>query len=122
MSVRESLRFFHKFDPSMMSSMSLANDISKGSFGFNKVRTTFAGAHGILTAAAFHRAGLMSSRREGRYVNLRGSDHDDIRPEDMSILSTVMGVTQEVRFFIRIRDRRGKQLLILMLVLDHQSS
>ncbi|PCH37934.1 hypothetical protein WOLCODRAFT_148891 [Wolfiporia cocos MD-104 SS10] len=69
----------------------VSNDISKGSYGIAKVRTTFAGAHGIMTAAAYLHAGIMSSKRGGRYVSLR----DTINPEEMSILASVMGVTQE---------------------------
>jgi hypothetical protein len=70
----------------------LANDISKGSYGFPKVRQTLAGAHGILTSTAYLRAGMMSSRREGRSVKLRGQ----YQSEDLSILSSIMGITQEV--------------------------
>ncbi|KII88238.1 hypothetical protein PLICRDRAFT_111020 [Plicaturopsis crispa FD-325 SS-3] len=70
-----------------------SNDISKGSYGFNKVRATFAGAHGIMTTAAYLRASLISSRREGRSSSFR----ETYAPEDLSILSSVMGVTQEVR-------------------------
>ncbi|EDR03218.1 uncharacterized protein LACBIDRAFT_142837, partial [Laccaria bicolor S238N-H82] len=36
-----------------------SNDISKGSYGFHKVRTAFAGAHGILTSTAYLRAGMI---------------------------------------------------------------
>jgi hypothetical protein len=68
-----------------------ANDISKGSFGIQKVRTTFAGAHGILTAAAYLRAGMMRSRDNGRSFSFRGHDS-----EDASILANILGVTQEV--------------------------
>ncbi|TFK36381.1 hypothetical protein BDQ12DRAFT_699647 [Crucibulum laeve] len=68
-----------------------SNDISKGSYGFPKVRATLAGAHGILTSTAYLRAGMISSRRHGRSVNLRGHQ----QPEDMSILASVMGITQE---------------------------
>ncbi|TFK22958.1 hypothetical protein FA15DRAFT_670964 [Coprinopsis marcescibilis] len=68
-----------------------SNDISKGSFAFHKVKTAFAGAHSILTATAYLRAGIIGSRRSGRSVNLRGYQE----PEDLSILSTVMGITQE---------------------------
>jgi non-canonical poly(A) RNA polymerase PAPD5/7 len=71
----------------------LDNDISSGSFGFPKVRTTLAGAHGILTSTAYHRAATINSKRQGRNFQLRKEFH----PEDMSILSGVMGVTQEVR-------------------------
>mgnify|MGYP001167337477 CR=1 FL=1 len=69
-----------------------ANDISKGSFGFHKVRTAFAGAHSILSATAYIRAGMLHSRRKRTSVHLR----DHYEPEDLSILSAVMGITQEV--------------------------
>jgi len=68
-----------------------SNDISRGSYGFPKVRATFAGAYGILTSATFLRAGILRSRKEGRTSHLRNREE----PEDISILSTVMGVTQE---------------------------
>lgn len=68
-----------------------ANDISSGSYNFNKVRTAFAGCHGILTATAYLRAGILSSRRHGQSVRLRSR----YEPEDLSILATVMGITQE---------------------------
>ncbi|KDR67548.1 hypothetical protein GALMADRAFT_1079828 [Galerina marginata CBS 339.88] len=69
-----------------------SNDISSGSYNFHKVRTAFAGCHGILTSTAYLRAGILSSRHHGRSVNLRGH----YESEDLSILSTVMGITQEV--------------------------
>lgn len=69
----------------------LANDISSGSYNFHKVRTAFAGCHGILTSTAYLRAGILSSRRHGQSVRLRSH----YEPEDMSILATVMGITQE---------------------------
>ncbi|KAI0273533.1 hypothetical protein BC834DRAFT_816368 [Gloeopeniophorella convolvens] len=68
------------------------NDISKGSYNIARVRQTFAGAHGIMTAAAYMQASVLYSRRSGRHVNLRS--HAD--PSEMSILSSVLGVTQEV--------------------------
>ncbi|KAH7929632.1 hypothetical protein BV22DRAFT_1056505 [Leucogyrophana mollusca] len=68
-----------------------SNDISKGSYGIGKVRQTLAGAHGIMTTTAFLRAGMLSSRRDGRSYPLRR--HND--PEDLSILSSILGVTQE---------------------------
>ncbi|KAI8989833.1 hypothetical protein BD414DRAFT_414259 [Trametes punicea] len=67
------------------------NDISRGSYNIAKVRTTLAGAHGIMTAAAYAQASIISARREGRTVRLRPAPE----PEDMSILASVMGVTQE---------------------------
>ncbi|EMD38132.1 hypothetical protein CERSUDRAFT_49354 [Gelatoporia subvermispora B] len=69
-----------------------SNDISRGSYGIMKVRATLAGAHNIMLAAAYVQAGILSARREGRYVNLR----DISSSEEMSILASVMGVTQEV--------------------------
>jgi non-canonical poly(A) RNA polymerase PAPD5/7 len=70
----------------------LANDISRGSYAFQKVRTTFAGAYGILTSTAYLHAGILSARREGRTVHLRSRG----QPEEMSVLSSVMGITQQV--------------------------
>ncbi|KAI0636561.1 hypothetical protein C8Q77DRAFT_1154490 [Trametes polyzona] len=67
------------------------NDISRGSYNIQKVRTTLAGAHNIMTAAAYAQASIISARREGRTVRLRPAPE----AEDMSILASVMGVTQE---------------------------
>ncbi|CAA7271029.1 unnamed protein product [Cyclocybe aegerita] len=83
-----------------------SNDISSGSYNFHKVRTAFAGAHGILTATAYLRASMLSSRHHGRSVHLRSH----YEPEDLSILSTVMGITQETinhrRLVQELYDRR----------------
>ena len=46
-----------------------------------------------MTAAAYTKANVLGSRRSGRSVNLRGY----VEPTDLSILSSVLGVTQEVR-------------------------
>ncbi|VDB82658.1 unnamed protein product [Peniophora sp. CBMAI 1063] len=70
----------------------ISNDISKGTFGIMRVRQTFAGAHSILTSRAYMLAQILGQRREGRAVSLRGGRHD---PEELSILSHVLGVTQE---------------------------
>jgi len=69
----------------------ITNDISKGSYGINKVRQTFAGAYVIMQATAFSRAGMLSSLRSGRSYRLREATN----PADMSILSSILGVTQE---------------------------
>jgi len=69
----------------------ITNDISKGSYNIARVRQTFAGAHGIMTAATYMKAGLLNSRRSGRSVKLRGY----AEATDLSILSSVLGVTQE---------------------------
>lgn len=50
----------------------LVNDISRGSYGFSKVRVTFAGAFNILTSTAFLRAGALSAKRDGRSFLLSG--------------------------------------------------
>jgi len=69
----------------------VSNDVSKSSYGIARVRTTFAGAFTILTSTAFLHAGFMNSRREGRYVNLRAR----AAPEDLSILSSILGISHE---------------------------
>jgi len=69
-----------------------ANDISSGSYHFHKVKTAFAGAYNLLTMTSYHRVGILSSRQQGTAFRLR-QRYD---PEDLSVLSTVMGVTQEV--------------------------
>ncbi|RDB22215.1 Poly(A) RNA polymerase cid14 [Hypsizygus marmoreus] len=68
-----------------------SNDISRGSYGFQKVRATFAGAHSILASTAYMYAGIISSRRSGHAIHLRGPDE----PDEWSILASVMGITQE---------------------------
>lgn len=67
------------------------NDISSGSFAFPKVRTTFAGAFGILTASAYLKAGVLEARLSDSSTRLRGRYY----PEDLSLLSSILGVTQE---------------------------
>ncbi|KAF9218364.1 hypothetical protein BS17DRAFT_742293 [Gyrodon lividus] len=88
------------------------NDISKGSYGINKVRQTLAGAYGIMQATAFLRAGILSSRREGRSYSLR----KETNPEDMSILSSILGVTQETinnrRLLQEVYDKRSLHQLL----------
>jgi len=96
---------FH-LDEVMLFILLVANDISRGSYGIAKVRTTLAGAHGIMTASAYLQAGIISAKRDGRHVRLRDSPH----PEEMSILASVMGVTQETinhrRLVQEVYDRR----------------
>jgi len=68
-----------------------SNDVSRGTYGMARVRATFAGAFGILTSVAFSRVGFIRARRENSYTNLRRQTE----PEDMSILSSILGITQE---------------------------
>ncbi|KAJ7137931.1 hypothetical protein C8R44DRAFT_339409 [Mycena epipterygia] len=67
------------------------NDISSGSYNFQNVRKNLAGAHEILTATLYMRAGILEARRTGQAIRLR----ERYEPGDMSILSSVLGVTQE---------------------------
>ncbi|KAJ7481043.1 hypothetical protein B0H11DRAFT_2280326 [Mycena galericulata] len=64
-----------------------SNDISSGSYNFQNVRKNLAGAHEILTATIYLRAGILEARRDGQAVRLR----DHYEPGDMSILSSVLG-------------------------------
>ncbi|KAJ7143183.1 Nucleotidyltransferase, partial [Mycena crocata] len=68
-----------------------SNDISSGSYNFQNVRKNLAGAHEILIATIYLRAGILEARRGGQSFSLR----DRYEPGDMSILSSVLGVTQE---------------------------
>jgi len=85
-----------------------ANDISSGSYGFAKVRATFAGAHQILTATAYLKAGILSARRSGQYTSLRRVDYE--RPEEMSVLAHIIDITQDIinrrRVVQEVYDRR----------------
>ncbi|PIL24355.1 hypothetical protein GSI_14108 [Ganoderma sinense ZZ0214-1] len=94
-----------------------ANDISRGSYNFARVRTTLAGAFGIMTAAAYAQASIVTARRTGRAVRLRPMTD----PEEMSILSSVMGVTQETINHRRVvQEVYDRQILHRMLGLVPQ--
>ncbi|KAF7337841.1 Poly(A) RNA polymerase cid14 [Mycena venus] len=67
------------------------NDISSGSYNFQSVKKNLAGAHEILLSTLYLRAGILAARRDGQVFSLRA--HYD--SADMSILSSVLGVTQE---------------------------
>ncbi|KAF7364035.1 Poly(A) RNA polymerase cid14 [Mycena sanguinolenta] len=67
------------------------NDISSGSYNFQNVRKNLAGAHEILTSVIYLRAGILEARRTGQAFSLR----NHYEAADMSILSNVLGVTQE---------------------------
>ncbi|KAH9917444.1 uncharacterized protein B0H18DRAFT_938513 [Fomitopsis serialis] len=68
-----------------------SNDISRGSYNIAKVRATLAGAHGLMTSAAYMQAGWISANRDRRRVRLG----DGLNRPHLSILARVMGVTQE---------------------------
>jgi len=83
-----------------------SNDISSGSYHFHKVRMAFAGAYDLLTTTLYNRVGMLSSRHQGTTHRLR----QRYEPEDLSVLSTVMGVTQETinhrRLVQELHDKR----------------
>ncbi|KAK8845409.1 hypothetical protein IAR55_006122 [Kwoniella newhampshirensis] len=64
------------------------NDISGGSFGIRQVKATLAGAYELLLMRLFERAEVMSGRASGRKPR-------DLDPDEMSILTGVMGITKE---------------------------
>ncbi|KAF9478502.1 hypothetical protein BDN70DRAFT_906733 [Pholiota conissans] len=85
-----------------------SNDISSGSYNFFKVRAAFSGCHSMLTTTAYLRAGILNSRRHGQSVHLR----DRYEPEDLTILSMVMGITQETINHRRlVQELYDKQVL-----------
>lgn len=75
------------------------------------MRQTFAGAYEIMTSAAYHRAEVLKARHDDRSrsdsVRLRPDSYyrERVKPEEMSILAGVMGVTQEVRLNIFVRGK-----------------
>lgn len=80
---------------STLNSTSLANDIAAGSYASHKVRTTLAGAHGILAAKAYITAGVLGSRRNGSHIRFHHS-YPTSRNDEVSVLSAIVGVPQEM--------------------------
>jgi non-canonical poly(A) RNA polymerase PAPD5/7 len=66
------------------------NDISGGSYGIRTVRAIFSGAFDLLQNKLFERTGELAGRSSGR---IRG----EWDPEEMSLLTAIMGITKEVR-------------------------
>nr|XP_031863646.1 uncharacterized protein CI109_000898 [Kwoniella shandongensis]KAA5530718.1 hypothetical protein CI109_000898 [Kwoniella shandongensis] len=64
------------------------NDISGGSFGIRQVKATLAGAYELLLMRLFERAEQLSGKVSGRKPR-------DFDPDEMSILTGVMGITKE---------------------------
>lgn len=67
----------------------IENDISGGSFGIRTVRAIFSGAYDMLSAKLFERSSQILAKKSGRTKG-------DWQPEDMSLLTTIMGITKEV--------------------------
>ncbi|THU80627.1 hypothetical protein K435DRAFT_831962 [Dendrothele bispora CBS 962.96] len=93
-----------------------SNDISSGSYAFQKVRTTFAGAYNILKATAFLKAGIISSRMKGTAMRLRHRDRDAVEEDDMSILGHILDVGQNMinqrRMIREVYDKRTLHRLL----------
>ena len=70
------------------------NDISGGSFGIRTVRAIFSGAYDMLSAKLFERSSQIVAKKTGR-------SRDHYQPEDMSLLTTIMGITKEVSYCTR---------------------
>ncbi|KAL1685321.1 hypothetical protein GGG16DRAFT_66535 [Schizophyllum commune] len=69
------------------------NDVASGSYNYFKVRQTMAGAHDMLTSAAYIKTTLLKARHDNSYVSFRkGHTH----PADFSMLSSIVHVSQEV--------------------------
>ena len=67
--------------------------MASGSYNYFKVRQTMAGAHDLLTSAAYIKTTLLKARHDNSYVSFRkGHTH----PADFSMLSSIVHVSQEV--------------------------
>lgn len=75
----------------------IGNDVSRGSYGIFNVRQTFAGAYEIMKSSAYIRAGILRAKQRGQAYSLRTgkSTYDRLDSEEMSILSSILGITQE---------------------------
>ncbi|KAL5489934.1 hypothetical protein ACEPAI_4766 [Sanghuangporus weigelae] len=73
----------------------ISNDISKGSFGIKKVKQTFAGAYELMLSSLYVAADTLSARHGARTVDLRRGSTFSRRSDEMSVLSSILGVDQE---------------------------
>ncbi|KIY70427.1 hypothetical protein CYLTODRAFT_370984 [Cylindrobasidium torrendii FP15055 ss-10] len=68
------------------------NDISQGSYAFSQVKQTMAGAFTILASTVYRAAAILKARQDGSALRLR----EKYDPEDLSILSSIVTVPQDV--------------------------
>ena len=77
-----------------------ASDVSSGSFALSKIKGTLGGAFEVLSAALCLRGTELDSKRRGTYYSLRNDDARD--PVEMSLLGSIMGITQEVGIHLSV--------------------
>ncbi|KAL5511272.1 hypothetical protein ACEPAH_4487 [Sanghuangporus vaninii] len=73
----------------------ISNDISKGSFGIKKVKQTFAGAYEMMLSSLYVSADILSACHGSRTVDLRRGSTFSRSSDEMSVLSSILGVDQE---------------------------
>ncbi|KAG8722473.1 hypothetical protein FRC08_001528 [Ceratobasidium sp. 394] len=71
-----------------------SNDVSRGSYNMNKIRTTLSGGHSALTTIMFERNDQLNAKRQSRYVKLQKPD-PVLDADAMSILGSILNVSQE---------------------------
>ncbi|TRM59188.1 hypothetical protein BD626DRAFT_409309 [Schizophyllum amplum] len=69
------------------------NDVSSGSYNYFKVRQTMAGAHDILTSAAFVKTSMLNAQHNRTYASLR---HGETHAADFSMLSSIVHIPQDI--------------------------
>jgi hypothetical protein len=80
----------------------IANDVSRGSYNMGKIRTTLSGGHSALSTIMFERNDQLNAKRQNRYVKLRKPD-PVLESDAMSILGSILNVSQEVSLCLSIR-------------------
>ncbi|KAG9099628.1 hypothetical protein FRC06_005081, partial [Ceratobasidium sp. 370] len=72
----------------------VSNDVSRGSYNMNRIRTTLSGGHSALTTIMFERNDQLNAKRQSRYVKLQKPD-PVLDADAMSILGSILNVSQE---------------------------
>lgn len=82
-----------------------ASDVSSGSFALSKIKRTLAGAFEVLSAALCLRGTELDSKKRGTCCSVRGDDAGGASrdPVEISLLGSIMGITQEVRAHLSVR-------------------
>lgn len=69
------------------------NDVSSGSYGFQRVKGTLGGAFELLSAALCLRGSELEDKEKSRKLGRKS-------PAELSLLSSIMGITQDVGTYI----------------------